>query len=390
MGASGGHVPRLGSWRPVVPAWLRHGVVVFLLLLVIEYLVIPELVGASKDLHLLSELNIGWLSVAIAVEAGAVVCYAMLSRALLLGGSPGVSRMVRIVLSTTAVAHVIPAGAAGGAGLGYQLLTSEGVEGRDAGFALATESIGSAVVLNVLLWVCLIVSIPLAGLHPIYVAAALLGLLALFGTAGLFYAFTKGEESVVRVVRAIGRRIPRVGADRLERLLRQAGDSVSYVAGNRGLLSRAVVWASLNWLLDAASLWSCLAALGHIVDPVELFAAYGIANVLAVIPVTPGGLGIVEASCASLIVSFGVPRNVATLGVLGWRLANFWLPIPLGALAYLSLRVPRGAGLRAHRRALSDMAVEAKRPGGGPGAGPAANERPGPDDPHHTPGPKAD
>ena len=52
---------------------------------------------------------------------------------------------------------------------------------------------------------------------------------------------------------------------------------------------------------------------------------------------------------------FGLTRNVATLGVLGWRLVNFWLPIPAGALAYASLKVPRGAGLRAMRHAVSGM-----------------------------------
>jgi hypothetical protein len=46
---------------------------------------------------------------------------------------------------------------------------------------------------------------------------------------------------------------------------------------------------------------------------------------------------------------------VATLGVLGWRLVNFWLPIPAGAAAYVSLKVPRGAGLKAMRTAVSTM-----------------------------------
>ena len=55
------------------------------------------------------------------------------------------------------------------------------------------------------------------------------------------------------------------------------------------------------------------------------------------------------------LVSFGVTRNVATLGVLGWRLVNFWMPIPAGAIAYASLKVPRGAGLRAMRQAVSGM-----------------------------------
>ncbi len=333
---------------------------------------IPELVGASKNLHLLSQLNIGWLIAGIGLEAAAIVSYAMLTRTLLPEGGPGLFKLVRIVLATTAVAHVIPGGAAGGAGVGYRLLTSNGVEGADAGFAMATEAIGSAVVLNVLLWLALLISIPLAGLHPIYVVAALVGLLALFGATSLAYALTRGGEVAVRVVRSVGRRIPRVGADRMERLVRQVGDSVVHLAQDRAVLKQALVWAGLNWLFDAASLWSFVTAFGHLVDPIELFAAYGIANVLGAIPITPGGLGVIEASAATLLVSFGVTRNVATLAVLGWRLVNFWLPIPIGGVAYISLRVPRGAGLRAQRQALVDMAADAKRPGQEPEADPTS------------------
>ncbi len=358
--------------RSIVPKWLRHGLLIFLALLVVEYLVIPELVGASKNLHLLSELNIGWLIAGIVLEAGAVACYALLTRTLLPGGGPGFSKLIRIVLATTAVAHVIPGGAAGGAGVGYRLLTSNGVDGTDAGFAMATEAIGSALVLNIMLWLALLISIPLAGLHPIYVITALLGLLALFGAAGLVYGLTRGGERAVGVVRAVGRRIPRVGADRLERLVHQVGDSVVALGRDRALLKRAVLWASLNWLLDAASLWSFVTAFGHFVDPVELFAAYGIANVLGAIPITPGGLGVIDVSAAALLVTFGVGSHVATLAVLGWRLVNFWLPIPIGGAAYISLRVPRGSGLRASRQALSDMAAEAKRPGEEPEADPTS------------------
>jgi uncharacterized membrane protein YbhN (UPF0104 family) len=71
--------------------------------------------------------------------------------------------------------------------------------------------------------------------------------------------------------------------------------------------------------------------------------------------VTPGGLGVVDSLAPLLLVSFGVTRSVATLGVLAWRLVNFWLPIPAGAIAYVSLKVPRGAGLKAMRAAVSSM-----------------------------------
>jgi hypothetical protein len=341
---------------------------VFLVLLVIEYLVIPELVGASKNLHLLSEVNVGWLVAGIVFEAGSLLSYALLTRTLLPEGKPGLSKLIRIVLSTTAVAHVIPGGAAGGTGLGYRLLTSNGVEGADAGFALATQSIGSAVVLNVMLWCALVVSIPLAGLHPIYLVTALVGLVAMLAATLLAIALTRGGERAVRVVRSIGRRLPRVGADRLERVVRQVGDSVSHLVRDRALVKRGLWWAALNWLLDAASLWSFVAAFGHFLDPIELFAAYGIANVLGSIPITPGGLGVIEASAATLLVSFGVTRIVATYAVLGWRLVNFWLPIPVGAGAYISIRAPRGSSLKARRQALAEMTAEAKRLSEGPGA----------------------
>jgi uncharacterized membrane protein YbhN (UPF0104 family) len=117
----------------------------------------------------------------------------------------------------------------------------------------------------------------------------------------------------------------------------------------------SLTWASLNWLLDAGSLWCFVAAFGRLVNPVELFAAYGIANVAGALPVTPAGLGVVDSLAPLLLVSFGVTRSVATLGVLGWRLVNFWLPIPAGAAAYVSLKVPRGAGLKAMRTAVSTM-----------------------------------
>jgi uncharacterized protein (TIRG00374 family) len=353
--------PKRRRW--VVPKWARNSVVILLALLVVEYLVVPELIGASKNLKLLSGLNVAWLIGGVAAEAGSLFCYAQLTHSLLGADAPPLTRLIRIVLSTTAISHVVPGGAAGGAGLGYQLLTDNGVDGPDAAFTLATQGIGSAVVLNVMLWLALLVSIPLAGVHPIYVVVALIGLIALVAVAALIYTFTRGEERAVHVVRAVGRRVPRVGADRLEHVVRQVGDSLSHLAEDRSGLRRAVLYAALNWGLDSVSLWCFVAALGRLVNPFELFAAYGIANVLAVIPITPGGLGIIEASAASLIVSFGSPRSVATLAVLGWRLVNFWLPIPLGALAYLSLKVPRGSGLRAKRDALTAIAVEARQAG---------------------------
>jgi uncharacterized protein (TIRG00374 family) len=266
----------------------------------------------------------------------------------------------------------------GSAGVGYKLFTAEGVSGVDTGVMMAAKGLGSTVVLNVLLWLSLIISIPLAGFHPIYITVAIVGAVLLLATGLLILGVMRGTDRAARIMGAVGRRVPGLG-DKLQNVVRQAGESLATLGRDRRVLVESLVWASLNWALDAASLWCFVAAFGRFVNPIELFAAYGIANVAGALPVTPAGLGVVDSLTPLLLVSFGVTRNVATLGVLAWRLVNFWLPIPTGALAYISLKVPRGAGWPAMRQAVSGMMSR-----GGPtdvrtgdtAAGPEAPERP--------------
>ena len=345
------------SWLPFLVKPVRRGIVLLLLVLVIEYLVVPELIGASRDLYLLGQVNPAWLAAGLALEALSLFCYGLLTQALLPPGShnPGLSRLFRIDLAAAAVAHVIPAGTLGSAGIGYRLFTAEGIKGNDAGVMMATKGLGSTVVLNVLLWLSLVVSIPLAGFHPIYVTVAVIGAVVLLAIAALTFGLTRGARRASRILHAVGDRIPGLSGDRLEQILLDTAATLSALARDRRTLVLSLTWASLNWLFDAASLWCFVAAFGHFVNPVELFAAYGIANVAGALPVTPAGLGVVDSITPLLLVSFGVTRSVATLGVLAWRLVNFWLPIPAGAAAYVSLKVPRGAGLKAMRAAVSTM-----------------------------------
>jgi uncharacterized protein (TIRG00374 family) len=345
------------TWLPFLVKPLRRGIILFALVLVVEYLVVPELVGASKDLGLLGQVNAVWLVAGVALEGLSLFCYGLLTQALLPPGSfnPGLSRLFRIDLAAAAVAHVIPAGTLGSAGIGYRLFTAEGIKGNDAGVMMATKGLGSTVVLNVLLWLSLVVSIPLAGFHPIYVTVAITGAVLLAAIAALAIGITRGAGRASRILHAVGDRIPGLSGERLERGMLDTAASLSATARDRRTLVMSLTWASANWLLDAASLWCFVAAFGRLVNPVELFAAYGIANVAGALPVTPGGLGVVDSIAPLLLVSFGVTRSVATLGVLGWRLVNFWLPIPVGAIAYVSLKVPRGAGLKAMRAAVSAL-----------------------------------
>jgi hypothetical protein len=350
---------RLRRWRP----WLaplvkpvRLGVLIFILLLVIEYLVVPELVGAGKDLYLLGRINAAWVVAGTGLEVLSLFCYAVLTKVLLPPGpKPSLSRLFRIDLTAAAVAHVIPAGTLGTAALGFKLFTAEGISANDAGVMMAAKGIGSTVVLNVLLWLSLVISIPLAGFRPIYGTVAIIGTIVLLGAAALVFGVTRGTSLASRVLRVAGDKVPGLSGERLEHAVLEAGHSFALLARDRRVLAWSLLWASLNWLLDAASLWCFVAAFGSRTNPVELFAAYGIANVAGALPLTPGGLGVVDSVTPLLLVSFGVTRSVATLGVLGWRMVNFWLPIPIGAAAYVSLKVQPHSGWGAARSGLAGL-----------------------------------
>src|SRR5580704_6466720 len=213
--------PPWRSWLPFLVRPLRRGIVIFALVLIVEYLVVPELVGASKDLYLLGQVNPLWLVTGLVLEAASLFCYGLLTRAVLPPGShnPGLSRLFRIDLAAAAVAHVIPAGTVGSAGIGYRLFTAEGIKGNDAAVMMATKGLGSTVVLNVLLWLSLVISIPLAGFHPIYVTVAITGAVLLLAIATLGFGITRRSKRASRILRAVGDRIPGLTGDRLEQAL---------------------------------------------------------------------------------------------------------------------------------------------------------------------------
>ena len=340
-----------GLWRRLVSKHpFRRGTLLILLGLVVEYLVLPQIAGVGHSLHLLRRVNIGFVLLGVLLEVASLASYAKLTQTVLPPRASRFSRIWRIDLSTLAVSHVLPGGTAGGDGLGYRLLTNEGVGASDAGLALAIQGIGSALVLNAILWLALIVSIPLNGFNPIYATAAIIGALLLAAFAALVLLLTKGEERAATALGSVVRRLPflhQSAADTANRLVHQIAARIRVMAADRALLRRAVLWAAANWLLDAASLYVFLVAFGKVENPDGVLVAYGLAFVLAAIPVTPGGLGVVEGVLVPSLVGFGATRGIAIVAVIAYRLVNFWLPIPVGAGAYLSLA---SGGLRGSNR----------------------------------------
>lgn len=315
-----------------------------LLAIVVEYLLVPQLAGTRKSWHLLLGVDNAWLFAAVALEAASLAAYAALTRSVLPAAQrPPYATVLGIDLTTLAASHIFPGGSAVGLGLGYRMLTRAGVRGPAAVFTKTAQAVGSAVVLNLLLWGALIASIPLHGFSPVYGPVALAGVLLMTTAGVLLWLLLRGDAAVAdRLARILGR-LPRVDPDRVRTAILTGVDHLRAFAGDRRLLVTAGLLAAANWLLDAGALWACVRAFGHTLGPDGLLVPYGIAAVLAALPITPAGLGVVEASLIPALVGFSVPRGIAILGVLSWRAINFLVPIPVGALSYLALE-------RAHRR----------------------------------------
>lgn len=328
------------SW---LPSPVRRGLLWLAVVLVLGYLVVPQLGGAGRALELLGAVNPLLAALGIGLQAASIACQAALTRSVLPPDTrPGFGTMARVELASTAVSHTVPGGTAAGTALGYRLLTDRGVNGSDAGFAVGARGLGSAIVLNGLLWLALVISIPRHGFDPRYTLAAGLGA-ALLGAFGVIVLMLMRHEKRARtILEAVVRPIPFLDEERVPDVVARLAERLRDFAADRALVVRAVGWSAGYWLLAAASLWVFLAAFGHTAEPVSLMVAFGLANVLAVIPVTPRGLGVVEATLIPLLVGFGGPSGVVTVGVLAWRLVNFWLPIPAGGIAYLSLRATGG------------------------------------------------
>jgi uncharacterized protein (TIRG00374 family) len=194
------------------------------------------------------------------------------------------------------------------------------------------------VVLNIIFWFALVISIPLDGFNPAYGFAALAGVFLLLAFFGTILLLTRGQRHADAWLRAAARRIPIINPQKVSELLEKIAQRITLLITNRRTLWWAFSWAGLNWVLDAACLWVFLWSFGSVVSPIDLLVAYGLANIFAVIPVTPGGLGVIEGVLISTLVGFGVPHSQAILAVLAYRLVNFWLPIPLGGAAYASLQ----------------------------------------------------
>jgi len=138
-----------------------------------------------------------------------------------------------------------------------------------------------------------------------------------------------------------GRRPPLAGLDK--RLLTER-DTIRAVLDRKWW--QAVLLTAGRLGFDFGCLLAALRATGADPLPSLVLLAYSTAGIVALLPLTPGGLGIVEASMSGLLILAGIPSGYAVVATLAYRIASYWLPLLAGPPAYLLFRHRYGRPVR--------------------------------------------
>jgi uncharacterized protein (TIRG00374 family) len=123
--------------------------------------------------------------------------------------------------------------------------------------------------------------------------------------------------------------------------------------GRRDIASIAVL-AYANWLFDCASLYVALLAVHATVPLQSIVLTYAIAQLVASLPLLPGGGGTVEVTLGLGFAAFGHTSGSVVAGILLFRLISCWGLVPTGwlAIALEGRRVPTLSVRRAHTASL--------------------------------------
>src|SRR5829696_4709016 len=255
--------------------------------------------------------------------------------------------MLRLTGTGYGAAHVLPGGGATAAAVTYGTLRRKGYDPESVGLALAAVSVLVYGALGMLFSVSLIYMLLDGDLGPVSTAASIFFFALTLSVTIVAYAAyrrpTFARNVAGKGVRLTGRLLGDEGLGRRARmwsarLISRLGEEIR--AARRGLAARPTEAPKLAalalsyWAFDALCLILMFDALGVGADPFVLLVAYGVATTIAALPLTPGGIGVFEVTTLALL---GVGSEAA-IPILGYRLFNFWLPIPLAAVFYPTLR----------------------------------------------------
>ncbi|GHJ44234.1 hypothetical protein Cs7R123_15760 [Catellatospora sp. TT07R-123] len=309
------------------------------------YTVRDKVPSAGEIWPVLAGAEPGWLLVALAAEWVSMAMFARQQVALLKGVDVDVPMRsaLAVTYGRSAIAISMPAGSAVSAAFAYQSFRRWGASSEAATAVMILSGVCSFAALALLYLTGFLTMVARAPqemwqAHPAGVLSAAAAVAAAVGLR-IWRRSPRRPDCAERVTPVAD---PRPARGRLHQQWRNLSDLLRRTVSVSATIARhhrraALGFAAANWLADLV----CLAAVSRAFDLpltfVQLGTVYVVVQLVRQIPVSPGGMGVIEASLLTALTSAGAGQAPATAAVLGYRLFSCWLIIPIGLAIWAHL-----------------------------------------------------
>jgi uncharacterized protein (TIRG00374 family) len=289
-------------------------------------------------------LNWWWVPPAFAVEIGSYVCFALMQRELLLAGHlrPPWWTLFKLTFGSQALTNSLPVGNAVATVYGFRWFRRFGADNTLAVWALAGTLVAAWVSLSLVAIIGLAMAADAGASFDL--VPVLIGVFVITLAIGSLFVYERPLHLAVTGVLRLS--VAVTGLPRGD-THEQIGRIMAWMTAVRlswAQIGRVVGWGTTNWLLDCACFAMMFPAINAPIPWGGLLLAYGAGQLAASLPITPGGLGVVEGSITVALVAFGGAETSTAYAVLLYRIISFWFILGLGwfLIGEMALEVRRG------------------------------------------------
>lgn len=308
------------------------------------YLVAPSIIDVLHSWPRLRTLNLLFFIPALIAELAHFACTFALQRIAL--RTKKWFPVVTAQLAGNAISLIVPGGAAAGAAVQFRMLAATGMDASESVAGLTAFSflgIGGLLALPFFVLPVVLFGAPVApGLSDAAIIGAvgfvvflIFGIVVMSVDAPLLWVGSAVEQVRNRLMKK------RPPIEHLAERLVEQRNLIRSVLGQQWVAATLLSVGRLG--LDFLCLLFCVRAVGSHPEPALILLAYAVTGVIGLVPITPGGLGIVEASLTGFLVLAGLSGAEAVLATLAYRLASYWLPMAAGPFAYGAFRLRYGS-----------------------------------------------
>jgi putative heme transporter len=296
--------------------------------------------------HQLGRVTVGWLAAAAGAEVASLWLYALLQHRVLrlTGTTLAMPGLFVLTLANDAIANTVPGEPAVSSAYRYRYYRRHGATPAGSGWTIFTVLIAQAIGMSLVLLAGVLVALTGGGggASARTVVAGEVIIIAAIAVLARRDLVLRSAAGLVRAARRIGRRSGSFGAS-IEATL----ERMRQIPLGAWSAAWVVVLAAGVWLADFGCLLCAFRGVHAAIPWSGVLLAYCVAEIAGMLPIVPGGIGIVEGSLAAILAAYGANRAAALAAALGFRLVSFWLAVAVGWISVAALaRRARGLDRR--------------------------------------------